>query len=161
MLQHKQNIQDWFMENEPSENMIYREEFSNQWLFVRDRLPQVLFPNLHHEKQRERLTVISTHMSKSIVLPVYEIKIPEQGITLTMRNNFYDWKVSVESLYPIPNRFDGLFDEKKVFSSVYCEGFPPNKVFGSFEGNQKTFTIEIYDDFLLFTFLWLLLQKNS
>lgn len=160
MLQCKQNIQDWFMENKPSEDMIYYEYFFNQLRFVRDKLPQVLFPNLHHEKQRKRLTVISTHMSKSIVLPVYEIKIPEQGIILTMRNNFYDWKVSVESLYPIPNRFDGLFNVKETFSSVLCEGFPPNKVFGSFQDNQMEFTIEIRDDYRLFTFLWLLLQSK-
>lgn len=160
MLQCKQNIQDWFMENEPSENMIYRKSYSNQWLFVRDTLPQVLFPNLQHEKQRERLTVISTHMSKSIVLPVYEINIPEQGIILTMRNNFHDWKVSIESLHPIPNRFDGLFNVKETFSSVLCEGFPSNKVFSSYEENQKMFTIEIHDDYRLFTFLWLLLQTK-
>jgi len=44
-----------------------------------------------------KVTVRSTHTSKSIVLPVVELRSEKLGIVFYARENFYNWAVTVES----------------------------------------------------------------
>ena len=90
--------------------------------------------------------VISSHTSKSVELPVVQMRRPDLGLVLTMRNNFYDWKLSVSTLKPFRADFTGLFFEYPprdpswtgdCLSSVYFEGFPEDLVYG-YRGNGLT-----------------------
>ena len=101
--------------------------------------------------------VISTHVSKSVKFPVYQIELKEYGIEIILRNNVYDWKVSIKSKKPLDFDYMGLFDPTKVINPIYCEGFPKDKVYGSYEQNHAEFTFEMGSDYYkLYTFFFLL-----
>ena len=148
-------LQEWANENIPDEDLIYKDGYWNQIKFVRDEVPRTLAIDYEDLKKIE-INVISTHTSKSVKLPVYEILW--RGCRFTLRYNFYDWKISVESpveLFPI--NFFGLFAIGKNIHSVYCEGFPKERVFGSFLENRKKFTIAIDGRYYyIFSFFWIL-----
>jgi len=145
----------WIRVNSPSDNMIYKQGFSDQVCFVRDTINQ-LFYNSYEELEANPVLVINTHTSKSIKLPVYKINLKKYNLSMIIRNNFHNWKVSVISEKEINVDFMDLFEEDEVIHSVYCEGFEKNQVFGCFKDNKKQFTVEIYDRNRLFTFMYLL-----
>lgn len=145
----------WCRENEPNDDMIYKNSFWNQILFVRDTLNAMLH-DTYEEYRDNPVLVINTHKSKSIDLPVYEINLRDYDTKIIMRNNFYDWKVSVESLIEINADFMGLFKQNETITPVYCEGFKDNQVFSCYKDNKKRFTIEIGDKYKLYTFMFIL-----
>ena len=65
---------------------------------------------------------------------------------VTIRDNFYNFKVSVESPKDLNIESIGIFDPDKEIHSVYCEGFSKNWVFGSYNKNRSRFTVEIYKE---------------
>ena len=149
------DVTAWIRVNEPDENLIYKDGLGKQLCFVRDTLCQIFFPD-YKERDKNLPMVISTHRSKSVLLPVYQIKLKKYGIEIILRYNFYDWKVSIASKTPIECDFMGLFDEGQKIPSIYCEGFPENKVYGSYSENKSRFTVEIRNDYKLYTFMFLL-----
>jgi hypothetical protein len=145
----------WCRVNEPSDEMIYKNGYWKQIIFIRDTIGYLL--NETYEEYKENpVLVINTHRSKSIVLPVYQLNLKKYGITMILRYNFYDWKVSVISENELEMDFKGVFTEDKPINSIYCEGFLENQVFGKFSDNKKNFTVEIYDDNRLYVFMYLL-----
>lgn len=162
MIKANQNIQEWAVENEPSKEMIYYRGYWDQILFVRDVLSNILYDIKtanDFDIVRNRITVISTHTSKSIKLPVFKLEVPEYNLTIVMRYNFYDWKISILCDDEITCDFMNLFDENETISHLYCEGFPKEFVLPSFSDNNKKFTVEIRNNYHLHTFFWIL--KNS
>jgi hypothetical protein len=157
-------IQKWAVAHEPKKEMYYYNGYWDQIMVVRDVLPSILFNDLDFEEAEKQISVISHHTSKSIHLPVYLVEIPSHGISLIMRNNFYDWKISVQSPEEIDVNFLNLFKEDEKISDLHCEGFHSEWVFPSYKENKKEFTIEIGDHYRLHTFLWILndyLKKNK
>ena len=153
-----QKLQEWANENEPAKNLLFRDEFWKQVIFVRDIIfGELFFPSF--KGNIKPVSVISTHLSKSVKLPVYFLELPG-GLTLTMRCNIYNWKISVESPIWINADFEGLFDprDEKSIMACYCEGFPKDSVFGCFAKNKKNFTVELGSEYQVYTFLWLLLK---
>lgn len=148
-----EDLHEWLMENKPLENMVWKTSFWNQAIFVRDRLPWIFF-NDYKTIEKNTWRVIGTHTSKSIILPVYYLKL--ETIKIIMRNNFYNWKVSIESDYELIIDPVGLFNPIEKIHLVYCEGFKDSWVFDSYNMDKKRFTIEINDDYRLYTFLFLL-----
>lgn len=176
-------LQAWAKAHEPSEDLIYRAGFWSQIKLIRDQVPCELScfkatrdTTLENLKAiRQRLMVIATHRSKSIELPVFEITIPapvaspllEPVLPLarfTLRDNMHNWKVSVDAADPvvIPGIqhlcTNGL---RKPINSVYCEGFPGDRVFGPYVADKRKFTVEIPNDNLLFTFFWLFAHQGT
>lgn len=149
------NVTAWIRVNEPNPNLLYGKGLGKQLCFVRDEINPLLRSSYKEWVENEPL-VISTHRSKSVLLPVYQIKLEKYGIEMILRNNFYDWKVSIKSEKTLSFDFMGLFDTKKEINAVYCEGFPKDKVYGSFEKNSSQFTIEIDSNYELYTFFFLL-----
>lgn len=134
-----------------------------QACLVRDRFHGLMIPPLSDGDERYRYSkenpvmVVSTHTSKSVKLPVYRIDVP--AVTLTMRDNFFDWKISVESkVGPVNDVFFGLFDKDEQIHPVYCEGFERDWVYGSFSEDQERFTVELHNDYMAWAFLFLLRQ---
>ena len=150
------DVTKWVRANIPSPIMIYKNAFSHQVVFVRDVLTDIFFES-YDESENNPVVVISHHFSKSIKLPVYQIDVPKLGLKIILRNNFYDWKVSIISSIPIDFEFGGLFRRNEKVQ--FCEGFPPEYVFTCFNKNNQKFTVDISNDYKLYTFLYIL--KNQ
>jgi hypothetical protein len=160
-------LQSWITANKPAEEMIYKDSWSDQVCFVRDKIPTFLVHARdkmdrdegykQYQTIRENITVISTHTSKSILLPVYCIKA--NGDTFIIRNNFHDWKVSVET-HDIHNldwqKLGIVHNIESQVHQVYCEGFKPEWVYKPYADDKYKYTIEIYDKFQLKMFFWFL-----
>jgi hypothetical protein len=147
-----EKLQDWFMANPIKEEMRYKKAAEDQIMFIRDVIGNLL--DIRGEKKQ---LVISTHTSKSIVLPVYALILP--GTEIIMRGNFHDWKVSISSGQDLEVNPEGLFDAGKQIAYVYCEGFEKGWVHEPYARNHKRFTVELYDKYDLYAFF--LQVKNS
>jgi len=150
-------LQDWIMGNIPEDKMLWKDSMEKQVLFIRDTLYQA-FPIKTREEFnqfKDSLMVISEHASKSINLPVY--RVSWKGMVCILRNNFYDWKVSVRSAKKISVDLSLYgFKTKEEVTHGYCEGFKAEWVYDSYENNKEQFTIKISNDYQLFCFFKLL-----
>lgn len=158
-----EKLQIWANSHTPEDNLIWKRSYWNQIMFVRDRLPKAFTKNnMEYIQLVENITVISTHTSKSILLPVYHLTIPYIDLSIVIRNNFYDWKVTVTAPSKpllLGNMFGNLFDPTITIPYYNCEGFPKDKVAGSFATNHQHFTSELGDDYDLYIFCWLIAQR--
>lgn len=151
-----QKLNAWATTHEPSDKLIFKDGYWNQIIFVRDELTQSLAKSFEeYTSIQDDIQVISTHTSKSVSLPVFQLKLTD-GTIFTMRYNFHDWKISVSSPCDVNADFLGLFQQDMVISSVSCEGFPAECVHGSFAKNKRQFTIELPAGYYhIFTFFWI------
>lgn len=149
------DVTAWIRVNKPDKNLIYAKVLEDQVRFVRGPLCHMLM-STYEEWHDNPPLVISTHYSKSVKLPVFQINLEKYGIEMVLRYNFYDWKISVKSDKPLDFDYMGLFNPKEEIASVYCEGFPKDKVYGSYEQSHSQFTIEIGSHYDLYTFIFLL-----
>ena len=97
-------LQDWFNDNMPDEDLIYREGMIAQVIWVRDGLAYMVWRSLSekysdladYEQRQNHLVVENTHRSKSVILPVYHFKIDD--ISIKIRCNFHDWCVRINGI---------------------------------------------------------------
>jgi len=164
----REPLQAWISEQLVPDEMLWKGAWGHQVQFVRDSLVPLVAVGLDYEDHQNVAWVISTHRSKSIDLPVYRLERPDLGLTLILRNNFYNWKLSVISTQPIGADFSGLFhtsppiDPKYTgdpLHRVYFEGFPEDLIFGYYEANKQQFSAEIQSDEVLYTALFLLMRQ--
>ena len=152
------DVTTWIRVNTPDDKLICKDGQGKQVVFIRDTIVRHMFYEGEWDSKRYdefQPKVISTHMSKSVLLPVMEIYLKEYGILLTLRNNFYNWNISVESEHEV------IFDHKgtinyELYGYCYCEGFPKNKIFGKYVDDKRKFTVCIDDDYNLYVFMYLL-----
>lgn len=150
------DVTAWIRVNEPRATLIYRKAQGEQVCFVRDVLSdKLVFADLGWDEHDEPM-VISHHYSKSVKLPVFQITREDLGIEFVLRCNIYDWKISVKSEKSLDFDFMGLFDPKEVVSRFCCEGFPEDKIYGSYEQNKSQFTIELGSEYNVYTFFFLI-----
>lgn len=134
----------WMRSWEIPETRIYRKAAENQACFVRDKLCQDL---LHVP-----VFVVSTHTSKSIKLPVYRFRM-QNGIIVTMRENFYGWVVSLKSPFEINLPEDIVHGDgggNGDVTSCYCEGFKEDWVYPYATEKVRLTTFRVDDDYSLF-----------
>lgn len=153
----KTELKHWRKTWALKETLIYRQAAYDQVNFVINKICGNLL--------KCKGFVVSHHTSKSCKLPVYFIKL-RNGIRLTMRCNFYDWKLSVE----IPEEYASLptnylpedclsYDlvQNKIdkISPCYCEGFKKEWCYDAYDPQlpPKKFTIEIPDDERLYVII--------
>lgn len=177
-------LQGWFREwlTSTSDDLLYKKAASSQVMFVRDSLGRALASSWQEwqgeddsegERHGGAVTVIGEHRSKSVRLPVYHIVLPgptllergrfieQPGLEMVLRDNFYDWKVSVRSDAPIHNVAGwGLFREDEAISACYCEGFPREWVQGPYAKDKRRFTVELGGQYDLYAFCLLLRGKR-
>lgn len=137
-------------------------------MFLRDNLNGLIARGLHYEKRRTLAQVISTHGSKSILLPVVEYHRADLGLTFVVRNNFYNWKLSVESERPVVADFGGLFHTTppvdpdytgNPLASVYFEGFPGDRIHPYYtQGDRRRWSAEIGNDEELWMTVFLVMR---
>lgn len=149
-------LQDWAEAHKPSETMFYKAGYWDQIDFVRDDVPNALARSFEEYRAiKSGTVVIGEHTSKSVRLPVFRVTLAD-GTAFTMRCNFHDWKVSVESPRDVNADFMGLFDPNLRISDVYCEGFPEELVYGPYAESKRRFTVELSGrNYSVFTLLWI------
>lgn len=170
-------LQKWMtatMDKATNEGLIHSESVINQAMWVRDSIPNALYntpawpkyikdknlgwtENWNLEKElRPKISVHSTHRSKSCELPVYYMSF--YGVNLVMRNNFHDWNVSIRSKLPIVGILTKLFPH----DTSYCfyQGFPEHMRMEAYNEvtNNKNFSFYCGSRETLWTFFWLLGQ---
>lgn len=148
--EHNQNrpwshLHAWALNNEPSDAMLNKAGYWRQIVFVRDDLS-----GMFHKKLKE-ISVISTHRSKSITLPVFMISLND-GTVMIMRCNFHNWMVTVISDRPVFLNTACFKSDEKI-DPIYCEGFDPSWVLGPYADSKRRFTFKVYNDDQLFHFL--------
>ena len=127
-------IQNWFIKNEPSEDMLYREEWRNNNIFIRDRLLSLF--------DSEEAEVVGTHYSKSILCPI--IKTVYKGVEIIWQYNFYDWQIMIKS--PKELKLFNLKLYKADGDYLYYQEIPEEyRFFKKYsKTNNKEFAINIY-----------------
>ncbi len=155
-------LQEWAGKNKPADDLIYKKGYWDQIVFIRDELRYLFYTKKgDSEFLQNNTTVVSTHMSKSVLLPVFKVVLTN-GINLIMRYNFHNWKVSIISEFDVNCDFTKLFNYEDKVHGVYCEGFEDDWVYESYSQNKKNFTIELRSGYYyLFTFLWILKAGTS
>ena len=151
----KQFLLSWLRNDEVDDKMLFKSEAERQEIFMRD--------NVGFSLLRVPVFVISEHRSKSITLPVYGLTM-RNGIKVICRDNFHDWKVSVQ-LPCRPTAGEITVIPKDLVSDGYgediadcCfEGFKKEwvfRAFNPFDYKQMNFSIEVNDDYRLYTLLY-------
>jgi hypothetical protein len=154
----------WWTENTIDDEMLWKQAASNQMHFVEDL--NGLMQNKLKKSERKQVQVISEHMSKSILLPVYLL---ERGdLQIILRYNFYNWKMSVICNRKIDANFDGLFHTTppiepdytgNELASVYFEGFPKDLIFDYYEEtDKKVWSAQCHNEQILWTTVYLILK---
>ena len=145
----------WARVNEPSETLIYGKELGPQLCFIRDQLATIFY-NSWNYYEKDPVMVISTHMSKSVTLPVYRLYVTKYNLEIIIRANFYNWIISINSEKPLDFDCMELFDTNRFIPYYYCEGFPKSNCYGSYENNHSRFTVDITSKYDVYTFFYLL-----
>lgn len=152
------DVTAWLRVNKPKETLIYKESIYDQIKFVRDKISDELVFSDMGFGEHEEPQVISTHYSKSVKLPVFKITREDKGIEFILRCNIYDWKISVCSKTPLDCDFMEVFAKDKVVNQYCCEGFPVDKVYGSYNQDRTKFTVEFYSKYNVYVFFFLVMN---
>jgi hypothetical protein len=164
----KNKLQEWISSQTVSDEMLWKGAFGHQMSFIRDRLVPLMAAGLVYQASKEIADVISTHRSKSIVLPVVEVTRKDLGLRFTMRENFYNWKLSVLSEKPIEADFTGLFHTTPPIdksytgdplAGVYFEGFPGDRIFRYYSDDKRKFSAEIWGDYPMWAAVLLIMRS--
>ena len=163
----REHLQHWFMSHRPDEKYFACKAAENQIMFVRDTLMQLVSIGLNYDHRVEPY-VISTHTSKSVLLPVYEFHREDLGVRITLRDNFFNWMVSVESKHDVDIDTTELCNMYAEINPVYCEGFPRDRVFTSYAKRKVferavergcKFTVELSNNYAVYAFLLLVMRS--
>lgn len=150
------DIATWFYINKPKTISKYSEDLEYEISFIQNRINRIFFPSYEDQKKHLPIVISSFCHSKSDVMPIYKITQEQYGIEIVFGYSFYSWKVSVKSEKPIDYNFMNIFDSEKTILALCCPGFPIDKVYDSFKRNHSKFTIEIPNDYNLYTFFFIL-----
>lgn len=163
----REKLNDWWLNNEPDKNLIYKDGLKEQCLFVRDTLMTNMFIEIATDYLKYEFLsdeqsaifesfvpyVIGTHRSKSVLLPVMEMDLSKIGLKIVLRYNFHDWCISVEAVDKIDCDFMGLITNQKG----YFEGFPKDRVYDNYSShNNKNFSVVLNDKYDVYAFMFLL-----
>jgi len=146
-------IIEWGQANGPKEDLIYGKGVWEQISFAKD-IHRLLEPEYKIQSAAPPL-VISTHTSKSVLLPVWRIRT-SYGLVVTCRDNFHNLKFSIQSQRPINADFHGICKIDEQINTVYCEGFENEWVYGPYANDNEKFTVEIFGTYPAWTFFFLL-----
>lgn len=148
-------LQEWANRHEPDKKMHFYGAYWPQITLVRDDISAVLACTYdEYTVIKGEIKVIGEHRSKSVTLPVFRLTIGNR-FEITMRFNFYDWKVSIKSNEPVVADFMGLFDPAQQVEATCCEGFPDDCIYGPYTENNQRFTFEVRNNNDLYVFFWI------
>jgi hypothetical protein len=141
----------WSNVNRPIDSMVYKQNFYEQMDVLKYTVPS-LFTTLHNFPTM----VISTHASKSILLPVCKYSFYDGDLEVIVRCNFRDWVVSVNSKETLNIWITkDIFDPEAKIDDCMCEGIPEEYIYDIFKNDKNKFTFRIYSVYSLYAFLYL------
>jgi len=129
----------------------------NQVFFIRDTLPTIWSNSLEEYKtfvEGPNARVVGMHHSKSIDLVVFGVNHPRLGFRAVLRNNLYNWNVTLDSDRDIIINPKLLFDSE---STSYCffEGFPKDWCIEvPYKKNKRRFAFSCGGDYDLYAIFW-------
>ena len=126
----------------------------DQLVPIRDVLPSLW--QLPSRDDSRAITVVNTHISMGVLLPVYRLEVPDVGV-FYMRNNFYGCGVSCSLEFRVPSDLWGdLFDPTEDGSCF--EGFSPLWRYAPFiADSRQQFSLMLSQRFeSLYTFMFIL-----
>ena len=140
---------------EIDDKMIWKNAAEKQAIFVRDEI----CTNLLHTHS----FVVSTHRSKSIILPVYFFTM-RNGIKVICRENFHGWMLTVKlpqdrpyaNIIPTDLLSSGYSENT---ADCYFEGFRKEWVYEGYHPDdikQRNFSFGIYSDYEFYTVMYML-----
>lgn len=151
------DVTTWVRLHDVKDEMVYKNAYSKQICFIRDTIG-----NMVGDRRLDygrRVNVVGTHMSKSILLPVYQIKTL-CGSKITINYNFYNYVISIEAYSDVDLTFSTRFILPiNVMDNVnpsYCYGFKPEDIHGAYANNNKKFTFTLDNEYDVYTFFYLL-----
>ena len=146
---------------EYNDNLFWKKKAEEQLIFVRDTIGTLV---------KSPIFIVSTHYSKSCLLPVYGFMLPN-GIRVIMRENFYGWVVSmwVDNECASFSIDEGLVhgdrDENEGYNGdikeCYCEGFKSEWVFPFQTKDIKATTFRVDGDFELYALLYKIINEYN
>lgn len=154
-------LQEWLMENKPSDKMLYKNRFWDTYIFLREEIIPIFSNNKHSNKSYDELIkhinsytdIVGTHMSKSIIHPV--IRIIYKGVHIVFRYNFCDYEIAVLGIYNVNIPRDLFYSSPKDF--FYYQGFPEEyKVTERYTNNHHIFIAGVGNKYKFYTFMYLL-----
>jgi hypothetical protein len=150
------SLRDWAIEHQPEEEMLWKNGYWDQVYLLRDSIRFMVLKGEDREGDPwDEPKVVSSHRSKSIILPVVQYVAPMR-FDIWVRGNFHNWIVSVKAAKPVPDLFFDLFTRDEAVHEVYAEGFKREWVFGSYAIDQTEFTVDLpYINGALWTFMFL------
>jgi len=167
MSEQSPTLKEWVNEHPVGDEMLWKRGSEGQNEFFYD-IQGLIGVGLAYDDAKDLARVISTHRSKSIVLPVVEYNREDLGLRLILRNNFYNWKLSVISTKPIKADFSNLFFTippvepeytGNPLHPVYFEGFPRELIFGYYATSDgRQWSAEIGGDKTMWTVLFLIMR---
>lgn len=189
MREHLQPWYDRWLKEHADTNLIYAKggqgsAHLRQVHFVRNHLAEIVWEDVPFLRRaqalprhdcRETAFVVGEHTSKSVRLPVYSIERPDLGIRFVLRENFYDWNVSVVSEtdvttdlrgfeldYPEDdrNRFPNGFTAGKAWGYCFFQGFPVELQFGPYSESKRRFSTFMATDYEVSTFVFLIMRDR-
>lgn len=166
-----EDLQVWFNRQREAtpDSMYYKGASGNQIMYVRDEISRILFAGADDAEIECKVQVVSEHRSKSVALPVYRLERKDLGIRIYLRDNFYNWKLSVDSARPVNCDFTGLFETSHTgekdysgdkLASCYFEGFPHHVVFGHYGASDgRRWSAELYGREQLWATIFLMMRS--
>ena len=142
------HMREWKIGDE----MLWKNSAINQAIFVRDDICMNLL--------RVPSFIVSSHRSKSIDLPVYGF-LMRNGIKVIMRNNFYNWVVTVEAPASLPENTLPMEIFINKGNVNWAEGFHDRWIHGPYKPNKrmKKFTVELRSKYDVYLMMFML--KNA
>jgi hypothetical protein len=161
-------LQKWISAQIVGDEMLWKGAFGHQMMVIRDEIVPLMAAGLVYQESKEIADVIATHTSKSIRLPVVEVTRKDLGLRFTMRQNFYNWKLSVLAERPIEVDFTGLFHTTPPIDKAYTgdpladcyfEGFPEDRIYRYYSEDPRKFSAEIWGDEPMWTSCFLIMRS--
>ena len=147
------HLNEWIKQQTVGDEMLWKGAFGGQMSNLRSLHYSIAFGMDYDDYKDSVAWVVSTHRSKSITLPVVSYERPDLGLQFVVRDNFYNWKLSVISEKPIDDPlFPWLFftvppTEPEYtgnpLATCYFEGFPKELIFGYQSQDHRRWSAEI------------------
>ncbi len=157
---------NWSLEHKPVEpphaladsNM--SRVFWRQVDFMQHEAPRAFFSNPLEIAQHSP-RVVSTHMVGNWQFPVYSLSLESLTMVIKLKCDLVSWVISVKSLHPITADFGHLFFPDQLLAPTKFLGFSPEWILQPYGTNPKAFSLQLGNEFQVFTFLFMLGQNRS
>jgi hypothetical protein len=154
------SVTQWFRdggEKTIDDNLRYKKAAIDQMVQFRDRIA-IMFAPRHtkdeydkdvHDARTHFCKIAEWHTSKSVRLPVYQFST--QRITVTARDNFYNWNVSVSSVDAI--LLPEYFKIDSGADYLFFEGMEDCR-YGKYADDHRLFSFCVGDLYALYAIMW-------